>query len=71
MLTCAIHLDDVITFYHTAVKRSFGIPTDLKASNDSTLQMVWGPGNKVYEYCTSTVRVPTPLLAGCLVLAGC
>lgn len=24
------------------VKRSFGMPTDLKASNDSTLQMVWG-----------------------------
>ena len=26
------------------IKKAFGIPADLKATNDSTLQMVWGPG---------------------------
>jgi tripeptidyl-peptidase-1 len=32
-----------------SVKRAFGIPTNLKATNASTLQMVWGPGTFGYS----------------------
>jgi hypothetical protein len=32
-----------------AVKKAFGMPTDLKGSNDTMLQMVWGPGTFGYS----------------------
>jgi tripeptidyl-peptidase-1 len=31
-------------FYPSAQKNAYGIPADLIATNDTTLQMVWGPG---------------------------
>lgn len=31
------------------IKKAYGIPTDLQASNESTLQMVWGPGTFGYS----------------------
>jgi len=31
------------------IKNAYGVPTDLKASNESTLQMVWGPGTFGYS----------------------
>eukprot|EP00929_Paragymnodinium_shiwhaense_P025351 TRINITY_DN15355_c0_g1_i1.p1 TRINITY_DN15355_c0_g1~~TRINITY_DN15355_c0_g1_i1.p1 ORF type:complete len:571 (+),score=111.53 TRINITY_DN15355_c0_g1_i1:319-2031(+) len=31
------------------IKKAYGIPTDLAASNETTLQMVWGPGTFGYS----------------------
>jgi hypothetical protein len=31
------------------IKKAYGIPVDLKATNESTLQMVWGPGTFGYS----------------------
>jgi len=31
------------------IKKAYGIPTDLEATNSSTLQMVWGPGTFGYS----------------------
>jgi len=46
------------------IKKAYGIPNDLMSSNDSTLQMVWGPGTFGYSssQLASFSRMQCPLL---------
>jgi len=37
------------------IKRAYGMPTDLQATNTTTLQMVWGPGT--FGYSASQLRL--------------
>jgi len=48
----------------TNIKNAYGMPVDLQASNDSTLQMVWGPGTFGYSKLQLMLhkRMQCPLL---------
>ena len=44
------HLNEALSEYTVSnIKKAYGIPTDHTASNDSLLQMVWGPGTFGYS----------------------
>ena len=40
---------DAASYTIKNIKTAYGIPTDLSATNDATLQMVWGPGTFGYS----------------------
>lgn len=53
-----------VTYTVTHIKEAYGIPVDLQASNESTTQMVWGPGTFGYSrmQLSEFKRTQCPLL---------